>query len=485
MRILMATSELFPFSKTGGLADMVAGLSGALAEAGHEVRVITPLYRGIREKFPALELLDWQCELPMADAWVRAQVWSSSTAKGVQIYFVDQPDYFGRAQLYQENGLGYADNPERFIFFSKCVTHLARYLPWRADILHLHDWQAAMVPLLIRDQTARDHWANPPRTCLTIHNLAYQGTCPADQFRLANLPQNQFNLGGAEFYGLFNPLKAGLAYADWLTTVSPSYSQEILSSEMGVGLHGVLQDRRQALTGILNGVDYTEWNTQNNPHLRHSYSAVNLEGKAANKLLLQQELGLLQAADVPLFASITRLAEQKGLHIMHDALQAHLSARFQFVLLGSGDPGIEALFLQMARHHPGRAAVRIGYDNALSHRIEAGADFFLMPSRYEPCGLNQLYSLRYGTIPIVRATGGLKDSVVDIDPKSNGTGITFDKYAPDALSAAIDRSCKLYGNKTALRDTMSRGMAADFSWQASAAKYAELFEKLSSQGPPS
>lgn len=479
MRILMATSELFPYSKTGGLADMVAGLAGALAQSGHEVRVVTPLYRGVRERFPELKPFDWHCELPMGSKRVAAGVWTTTSADGVLTYFVDASAYFGRPHLYQEDGHSYADNPERFIFFSKCVTHLARYLPWRPDVVHLHDWQVAMVPLLIRHQATHDHWVSPPRTCLTIHNLAYQGTCQREHFQLTNLPLEYFNADGPEFYGSFNPLKAGLHYADCLTTVSPSYAKEITTPEMGAGLDSVLRQRGTALSGILNGVDYAEWNTTRNPHLPHAYSADNLAGKAKNKAELQAALGLPVKPDVPLFASITRLAEQKGMTLLHDVLQTELEKPIQFVLLGEGDPGIEGLCTQLAQQHRDRVAVRIGYDNALAHRIEAGADFFLMPSKYEPCGLNQLYSLRYGTIPVVRATGGLKDSVVDIAQKpKTGTGVKFTDYTMANLAKAIQRAQSLYADKAKMAATVHRAMKADFSWQTSAGKYAKRFAAL-------
>ncbi len=477
MKILLASSEVFPFSKTGGLADMVGALARALANAGHEARVITPLYRGIREKFPALRKVDWYFNLPLGRQYVPAELWELDVARGLKIYFIDQPGYFDRAGIYQENNFSYADNAERYIFFSKCVVHLARYLAWRADVIHVHDWQAALVPALVMQQKS-EGWRNPPPTCLTIHNLAYQGVFPAAAFELTNLPKYFFNTEGAEFFGLLNCLKAGIAFADFITTVSPRYAREITTEEFGCGLDGMLRRRQKDMTGILNGVDYGEWNTTKNAYLARPYSAGRMAGKKINKLELQRQFALPVDEKIPLFGTISRLADQKGVDIQLGALAEMLNTKMQFVLLGSGSPEYERGYRDLARHFPGKVAVRFGYDEALAHQIEAGCDFFLMPSRFEPCGLNQMYSLRYGTIPIVRATGGLDDSVVDwMQNPRLATGIKFTEYTSRALAKAIRKALVLHSQPKLLNACRKNAMKADFSWEKTVHEYLAAYTK--------
>ncbi len=483
MNILLASSEVFPFSKTGGLADMVGALARALADAGHETRVVTPLYRGIREKFPDLRKVDWYFHLPLGSQYVQAELWELDVAHGLKIYFIDQPGYFDRAGIYQENNFSYADNAERYIFFSKCLVHLAHYLEWRPDVVHVHDWQAALVPALIL-QEKNAGWGSAPPTCLTIHNLAYQGVFVDSAFALTNLPENYFNPDGAEFFGLLNCLKAGVAFADFITTVSPRYAREIATPEYGCGLDGILRRRQKDLTGILNGVDYQEWNTTKNPNLFKAYSAGRMAGKKHNKLELQKLVGLPADEFTPLFGTISRLAEQKGVDIQLGALAEMLNTNMQFVLLGSGSPEYERGYRDLARHFPGKVAVRFGYDETLAHRIEAGCDFFLMPSRFEPCGLNQMYSLRYGTIPIVRTTGGLDDSVIDWtqNPKL-ATGIKFSEYTPRALAKAIRKSLVLYRQPKLLNACRHNAMKADFSWRRAVHEYLDIYKRLQTSNP--
>jgi starch synthase len=356
-------------------------------------------------------------------------------------------------------------------------------LAWQPELVHAHDWHVGLAPLLIRHQASLGQWPNPPRTCLTIHNLAFQGIYPAAAYRLTNLPWDYFHPGGAEFYGRVNFLKAGIAYADALITVSPRYAQEITSSGFGYGLQGILQARQNSLTGILNGVDYEEWRTTKNPFLAYSYSARRLKGKTKNKLALQQELGLPVQAKAPLFGVVSRLTDQKGMDILLAALAEMLSSGFQFVLLGAGQPEYEAGFAALAQRHPSQVAVHLRYDAGLAHRIEAGSDFFLMPSLFEPCGLNQMYSLRYGTIPIVRATGGLDDSVVDLreDPLK-ADGIKFHDYSASALARAIRKALALYQTPYLLAHLRRNAMAADFSWERAAEKYLEVYRRAATGG---
>jgi starch synthase len=477
MRILLASSEVHPFSKTGGLADMVGALGKALARAGHEARIVTPMYRGIRERFSKMRRVDWSFNLPLGNQYVQAALWSMEVETGLRAYFIEQPDFFDRAGIYLEKDISYPDNAERFIFFSKCVAHLARYLPWRPEVVHVHDWQTALVPVLMLHQQRVEGWGSPPSVCLTIHNLAYQGVFPRDTFALANLPSNFFTVEGVEFYGHLNCLKAGIVFADIITTVSPRYAREITTEEFGYGLDGLLRQRQKQLLGILNGVDYDEWDPAHDSFLAHSYSVTRPAGKAACKLALQTEVGLPKARGVPLFGTISRLADQKGVDIQLGALEEMLSANLQFVLLGSGSSAYERGYAELARRFPSKVAVRVEYDEALAHRIEAACDFYLMPSRFEPSGLNQMYSLRYGAIPIVRATGGLDDSVIDLsDNATRANGIKFREYSARALAKAIRKALALYQEPDLLWQYRRNAMKTVFAWERSVCEYLKAYE---------
>ena len=461
---------------------MVGSLGKALARAGHQVGVVTPLYLGIPERFPNLKRQNIPLDVPLGMSRVAGEVWTLEAAPNLTIYFIDQPGFFQRPYLYQQYGVDYPDNAERFIFFSKAIAHLAFHLPWKPELVHVHDWQAACGAVFIHHQQKTPGWENAPSTCLTIHNLAYQGVFPASQFALTNLPWEYFNPEGLEFYSQMNCLKGGIAHGGILTTVSPRYALEITTEEFGCGLDGFLSKRQNSLAGILNGVDYDEWDTAHNRFLSHPYSKENLAGKRSDKLYLQKELGLPVNDSIPLFGSIGRLVEQKGVDIMLGALEEMLSANLQFVLLGTGAPIFERAYQDLARRLPDRAAVRIGYEEGLSHRIEAGSDFFLMPSRFEPCGLNQMYSLRYGAIPIVRKTGGLDNSVIDIreDPEK-ANGIKFAEYSAAALAKAIRKGLALYEQPELLRHFRKNAMSADFSWECTAERYAEVYRKILSK----
>jgi starch synthase len=478
MRILLASSEIYPYSKTGGLADMVGALAKTLGRLGHEVGVVTPLYMGIRERFPALKPFAMPLDFALGTSRVQGEVWALESSPGVTIYFIDQPGFYQRPTLYQRFGMDYPDNAERFIFFSKAAAHLAFHLPWKPELLHVHDWQAGPAALLTAHQRKLPSWSDGPRTCLTIHNLAYQGVFPAGQYALLNLPWDYYFADGVEFYGQLNCLKAGIAYSDMLTTVSPRYAREITTEALGAGLDGLLRHRQSVLRGILNGVDYEEWNTSHNIRLPFPYSAEDLAGKAKTKAALQRELGLRERPDVPLFGSIGRLVEQKGVNIMLGALEEMVAQDFQFILLGTGSAFFEQAFRELAERHPGKIAVRIGFEESLSHRIEAGCDFFLMPSRFEPCGLNQMYSLRYGTIPIVHRTGGLDDTVVDIrEIPENADGIKFDEHTATALAKAVSKALALYGEPKLLAHYRKNGMRADFSWERTAEEFVKVYDQ--------
>jgi starch synthase len=481
MKILLASSEVHPYSKTGGLGDMVGAFGKAIARAGLQVGIVTPLYQGTRDRFPGLRPVDLRLELPLGIRTVHGEIWALEPLPGLTVFFVDQPEFFQRSTLYQKDGADYPDNAERFFFFAKAVAYLALHLPaWRPDVLHLHDWQTGFAPLFFQHLPKPAAWANAPRprVCMTIHNLAYQGVFPASQYALTNLPWHFFTPQGVEFYGQVNCLKAGIVCADVITTVSPRYAREITTAELGCGLDGLLRSRQGRLFGILNGVDYDEWKTTDNPYLRYPFSATDLSGKAANKLALQQEFGLPPEPAVPLFGSIGRLVEQKGIDIMLGALEEMLSTNIQFVQLGNGAPTFQRACQELARRFPLRAAPRYGFDEGLSHRIEAGCDFFLMPSRFEPCGLNQMYSLRYATIPIARATGGLDDTVIDIkEDAERANGIKFQEYSSRALAKGVHKALALYQEPELLHRYRLNAMAADFSWARTAEEFLKVYER--------
>jgi starch synthase len=478
LRLLLASSEVHPYSKTGGLADMAQALSKALAQAGHRVGLVTPLYLGVHQRFAGLKPLDLRLDFPLGRARYRGEVWTLEPHPGLTVYFIDQPEFYQRASLYQAHGVDYPDNAERFMFFSKAIAHLALRLDWKPEVLHLNDWQTGFAALFIRHQRRQPACQDGPGTCMTIHNLAYQGQFPPAQYALANLPWDYFSPEGAEFYGKVNCLKAGLAFANVISAVSPRYAREITTREFGCGLDGLLRRRQNVLLGILNGVDYQAWNTTQNPFLPHPYSLDALSGKAADKIELQKEFGLPPDPAVPLFGNIGRLVEQKGIDIMLAAMGEMLAANLQFVLLGTGSPTFELACQDLARRFPSRAAVRIGFDEGLSHRIEAGCDFFLMPSCFEPCGLNQMYGLRYGAIPIVRAIGGLDDTVIDPreDP-ARANGIKFSEYSAQALAKAIRKALALFHEPAALAHFRANAMKADFSWARTADQYVAAYKR--------
>ena len=454
---------------------MVGSLSKRMARSGHRVGVATPLYLGIREQFPQLQRLNIPLEFPLGNKNVRGEIWSLEPLPGLTVYFVDQPAYYQRESLYAKYGVDYPDNAERFVFFAKAVAQLARHVDWKPEIVHAHDWQAACAVLLVHHQK-RAGWQDAPRTCMTLHNLAYQGVFPAGAYSLTNLPWDYFNAAGVEFYNQFSSLKAGIAYADVITTVSPRYAREITTEEFGCGLAGLLRQRQAVLRGILNGVDYDEWDPVHDPHIPQTYSKDTFDLKSVNKTQLQKEFGLPVDPSVPLFGSITRLVQQKGVDIMLGALDEMLGSNMQFVMLGTGAPEFEKAYQELAKRFPNRAAVKIAFEERLSHRVEAGCDFFLMPSHFEPCGLNQMYSLRYGTIPIVRRTGGLDDTVADIrDNAEKPTGIKFEEYLAAALAKAIRKGLALYDEPELLAQFRRNGMEADFSWDRTEGEYLEVY----------
>jgi len=473
MEILFVASEVAPYSKTGGLGDVAEALPRALAARGHAVTVVTPLYGSIDPEARGLRRLGASVE-------VRGEGAGLWLAPGKPaIHFLEHDRYFGhRRGLYGEAGADYGDNAQRFAFLARAALALPSALALSPRIVHLNDWQTALAAWMLRREYADDPRLTEARSVFTIHNLAYQGVFAKEMLVEIGLPWEVFSWEAMEFHDQLNFMKAGLTFADALTTVSPTYAKEILTAEHGYGLDPLLRHRRRDLHGILNGIDVAQWDPARDPHLPARYGPRNLEGKAACKAALQRELGLPVRAEVPLVGMVGRLVEQKGIDLVVAALGGILGMDLQLAVLGSGQAEYEGHFRRAAQERPDRVGVRIGFDEGLAHRIEAGADVFLMPSRYEPCGLNQMYSLRYGTVPVVRAVGGLEDTVEDFDGLRRGTGFKFRDYDPRALLTALRRAVEVRRDARAWRGIVERGMAMDFSWDASAARYEELFRAV-------
>jgi starch synthase len=474
MEILFVASEVAPFSKTGGLGDVAGALPAALAARGHEVAVVTPRYGSIERAAQRLERLSHVVE-------VRGEACSLLVARGrAPVYFLEHERYYGsRRGLYGEHGHDYADNAQRFAFLARGALTLPRILGMRPHIVHLNDWQTALGAWLLRHGHSGDPALDRARSVYTIHNLAYQGIFGKETLAAVGLPWDVFRYEAMEFFDRLNFMKAGLVFSDALTTVSPSYAKEILTPEHGWGLDALLRHRRRDLHGILNGIDVHEWDPSRDPHLPAHFHAGDLSGKKACKAALQRELRLPVRYDVPLVGMVGRMVEQKGLDLVASALPEILQHDLQLAVLGSGRRDLEQLFERASHDRSNRLSVRIGFDEGLAHRIEAGADVFLMPSRFEPCGLNQMYSLRYGTVPVVRAVGGLDDTVEDYDGARRGTGFKFRDYHPQAMLTALRRALDVFRDDRAWAGIVQRGMEVDNSWEASAARYEALFRSLS------
>jgi starch synthase len=474
MHILFITPEVAPLSKTGGLGDVGGSLPPALAARGHSVAVVTPRYGFIDPAAHRLERFGTSVHAG-GDS---AGLWKTRLG-GADVYLLEHERYYGsRRSPYSEHGHDFPDNAQRFAFLCRAALALPRALGLEPDIVHLHDWQTALAAWLLRHEHRDERWAERARTVYTIHNLAYQGVFPKELMPAIGLPWELFRYDAMEFYDQLNFMKAGLVFADAITTVSPTYAREILNPEHGWGLDALLRHRAHDLTGILNGIDDEAWDPATDRHLPACYRADDLAGKRRCKNALQLELELPVRRDVPIVATVGRLVEQKGIDLMAAALHEIMNMDLQLALLGSGRHEYEDLFERAARERPDRIAVRIGFDEGLAHRLEAGADVFLMPSRFEPCGLNQMYSLRYGTVPVVHRVGGLEDTVEDFDGYRHGTGFTFRDYHPAAMVTALRRALEVYRDERAWRGLMTRGMAQDNSWRHSAAQYERLFEAV-------
>jgi starch synthase len=480
MHIVFAASECVPFAKTGGLADVVGALPPELVKLGHEVTVYIPLYAAVRRHLPE----EWN--FPVRSITIPFEYYNrfvgivdGGKRAGVQYYFVDCPDLFDRKELYGPKGGEFPNNWERFGLFCRAVLEATKQLGV-PQVFHVHDWQAALIPVYLRTLYQYDPMLQSAGAVLTIHNAGYQGWFPPATTERLLFPWEIFTMDKVEHFDTFNFLKGGLVYSDILTTVSRKYAQEIQTPEFGEKLDSVLRGRAADLRGILNGVDYAQWNPTTDGNLAAHYSPQDLAGKRECRADLLHAFGLESVSDsTPVIGIVSRFATQKGFDIL-EQIAGKLSEReVAVVVLGSGEPYYEKFFRDWAYWHKANVGVRIGYDDALSHKIEAGSDVFLMPSRYEPCGLNQIYSLKYGTVPVVRATGGLDDTIQEWNPEQGtGTGFKFEGFHPDALLAAIDRALVAFQNKESWQRLMLNGMAQNYSWEQPAREYAALYEEV-------
>jgi starch synthase len=495
-RLLFAASEVVGFAKTGGLADVAGSLPRALAHRGHECAVILPLYRCIRTGKHPVFPTEHTLTIRMNQRPVQGRLWHGTLPdSSLRIFLVDQPDYFERDDPALRQGLyqftlpggqqqDYFDNCERFTFFSRAIPEAVRLLNFWPDIIHANDWQTGLVPVYLEEHYRRQPGYERIRTVFTVHNVGYQGIFPPANFPLTGLDWKLFNHLQLEFFGQLNYLKAGIVFANLITTVSPTYAREIQTPYFGCGLDGVLVERRDRLVGIVNGVDYSEWNPATDPWLVARYDAASVgEGKPLCKAALQRRFGLPERPRTPLLGLVSRLAEQKGINLLGRAAESFLQDDIQLVVLGEGEATYHRMLLDLRDRYPDRVGLTLGFDDPLAHQIEAGADIFLMPSRYEPSGLNQLYSLKYGTVPLVRATGGLADTITDCTPETlaagTASGFTFLPFTPAALLETVQRAVEQYHHSAChwlqIRHT---GMQQDWSWDRSAGEYERLYDRV-------
>ena len=483
MHIVFAASECVPFAKTGGLADVVGALPPELVKLGHQVTVYLPLYAGVRRQLAGeLTYAARSITIPFQYYNRTAGIVDGGRRGGVQYYFIDCPELFDRPGLYGTAAGDYPDNAERFALYCRSVLEAVKQLGV-PEVFHVHDWQAALIPVYLHTTYKSDPMLSRAAVVLTIHNAAYQGAFPPATTEQLLFPWEIFTLDKVEQYDRFNFLKGGLVYSDILTTVSRKYAEEMQTAEFGEGLDGVLRARSQDLRGILNGVDYAQWNPTTDTNLAAHYSPENLAGKRACRADLLNAFGLENVDEsTPVIGIVSRFAVQKGFDLLEEIAGRLSEQEVAVVALGSGEPAYEKFFRDWAFWNKANAAVRIGYNDALAHKIEAGADLFLMPSLYEPCGLNQIYSLKYGTVPVVRATGGLDDTIEEWNPRQGtGTGFKFKGVSGGALLAAIERALVAFEDQAGWRQLMLNGMARNYSWEQPAREYAAVYEEAASR----
>ncbi len=476
LRVLLISSEVEPFAKTGGLADVAGALPKALRALGHDARVAMPKYRDIERHSPLTTAVP-RVRVPIGDRATEGALLEGRLGGDVPVYFLAHDHYYDRPALYGTGEGDYLDNCERFTFFCRGVIEAILALGWTPQVIHANDWQTGLVPVYLETVYKDEPALGKIGTLFTIHNLAYQGVFWHFDMPMTGLGWDLFTPAGLEFYGKLNFLKGGLVFSDLLSTVSETYAREIQTPDFGCGLEGVLQYRSADLHGVVNGIDHAAWNPASDAEIAKPYSADDLAGKAACKAALADEVGL-EGDGAPVIGIVSRLVAQKGLDLVLDALPGLVETGFQLVLLGSGEPKLERAFTEAAASLEGRVAIRVGFDAGLARRIYAGSDMFLMPSRYEPCGLGQMISMRYGTVPLVRWTGGLADTVTEVKPnRRTGTGFGFEETTPRALIEAATRALAAYREPALWRQIQVNGMSRDFSWQASAKAYVALYRK--------
>jgi starch synthase len=479
LKILFATPEAVPFAKTGGLADVAGALPKYLHALGCDLKLVMPYYRTVKNSGFPHQYLGEEIEVSLGEEKLKADTYLGHLNQDLPVYFIGREEFFDREFLYGTPKGDYFDNAERFIFFSKAVLNLCHRIGFSPDIIHHHEWQTGLIPAYLKSTEQNDPFYSRTGVVFTIHNIAYQGLFKKEKFRLTGLPSEMYNPEGIEFWERINFMKGGIVYADAINTVSKKYSEEIQTSEYGYGLEGILRKKKEHLYGILNGVDYEDWNPSHDPHLIARYDLKDLSGKKACKRDLLKEFHLPPSLERgPLLAMISRLADQKGFDLLVEILEPLFALDIGFVLLGTGEQKYHDLFAQVAKKYPQKAGIRIAYDDRLAHKIEAGADFFLMPSKYEPCGLNQIYSLKYGTIPVVRATGGLDDTILHYDPATKkGNGFKFARYDAKEFLNTLKEAIRFYFQPEHWGQLVQNAMSADFSWKRSAEAYLRLYQK--------
>ncbi len=458
MKIVMCASEAVPFAKTGGLADVVGALPIALEETGEEVIVIMPYYKAVlNAKFDIKEGMPY-----------------AVIGKNIKVYFIENDLYFSRDGLYGDKFGDYKDNLARFSYYCKKSLALLKEINFSPNIIHCHDWQSALIPVYLKTVYSKDSFYKSTKSILTIHNLGYQGLFPYEEFPLTGLDKSLFHMDKLEFHGKINLLKGGIVFSDYITTVSPAYSKEIQAKELGFGLEGVLAKRESFLSGILNGINYSIWDPKTDKIIASNYSVSNLQGKQKNKEVLQEICGLPKKADIPLFGMVTRLVDHKGLDILAPELEVICKMGLQLVILGIGDLKFHNILESAVKKYPKNLSLHLGFDEVLAHKIYAGSDVFLMPSKYEPCGLGQLISLRYGSVPLVFKTGGLADTV------TNKHGFIFEHYKKEDLIKTVRQAIKVFANENRWSQLVINAMKCNFSWEESAKEYLRLYEKAGS-----
>lgn len=477
MHVVIVSPEIAPFAKTGGLADVIGSLPAALEELDLQVSLIMPAYRSVLQRGLDVEDTGIRFTVPISSRRDEVILLETKLGGTIPVYLIRADQYFDRDYLYGTPLGDYPDNAERFIFFARAVLETLKLDP--PQILHAHEWQSALTIAFLRAQPHLYPELSSTKTVFTIHNLGHQGLFPFRDWPLLNIERRFFSPGYFEYYGKINFLKAGLVFGDAITTVSPTYAEEIKTTKQGFGLEGVLQERAASLIGILNGTDYNVWNPETDPFIAERYGPKNISGKMSCKADLQRRFCLLENPDTPLIGMVARLTAEKGFDLLEQALDELLTKGIQFVLLGTGASRYEKAFSKMLLRYPGKAGVEIAFDESLAHKIIAGSDMFLVPSRYEPCGLTQMYSLRYGTVPIVRDTGGLSDTIEEFDQtKGTGNGLIFGPYEVGGLLDAAERALALFCHKEHWAILMNNAMAADFSWDRSARAYHDLYQRL-------